>query len=289
MKAGQLDIFAGIDFNYRDMYHNGRIYDLNINLTPSIKWNMGQRWDIAAQAIVPLINQWGYEYKHVRLNLASVSKQFAVSDRLKMKVSGGVFTWNRYGLDVKTMLIANKWLAFAGQIGCTGLFLTSPDVKVSSMKRITFNIGPRFWLNRWTTELSARAGRFVYGDYGGVAEGMRHFKHVTVGLYVMYSSVDKADAGFKVTIMLPPYTRKRRKVNFRPASNFRLTYRNDANHYANREYFTDPEENERTGWFDRDLLPWGPDTMAPDFRYIEPGDSLKHDDKKDVARKEVAK
>ena len=30
-------------------------------------------------------------------------------------------------------------------------------------------------------------------------------------------------------------------------------------------YKTDPEENERDGWFDRDLLEWGSHTMAPDF------------------------
>jgi hypothetical protein len=30
-------------------------------------------------------------------------------------------------------------------------------------------------------------------------------------------------------------------------------------------YNTDPEENERDGWFSRDLLQWGSHTMQPDF------------------------
>lgn len=36
-------------------------------------------------------------------------------------------------------------------------------------------------------------------------------------------------------------------------------------------YMTDPEENERTGWFDRDLLPWGIDLKQPaDFTEATP-------------------
>lgn len=72
--------------------------------------------------------------------------------------------------------------------------------------------------------------------------------------------------------MLPPYKRTLRKVNFRPASNFRITYNNQADEYANKGYFTDPEQNEREGWFDRDLLPWGPNTMPADFTIKEKED-----------------
>lgn len=288
MAPGQVDIFAGVDFNYRDIAHNGRIMDVNINLSPGVKWNLGHRWEIAAQALVPLINQYGYEYKHMRLSLATLSKQFAVGSRLKMKLSGGIFTWNRYGVDAKAMLIANRWLALAGQVGCTGFLLTSPQWEASTMRRITFTVGPRFWLDRWTTEFSARGGRFVYGDYGGVVEAMRHFKHTTVGVYGIYSSVSKADAGFKVVIMLPPYKMTRRRVNFRPASNFRLTYRNHSDHYAVREYFTDPEENERSGWFDRDLLPWGPETMPPDIYWKDKKENNKDENLPLIERKGVS-
>lgn len=90
-----------------------------------------------------------------------------------------------------------------------------------------------------------------------------------MGVYAPYSDKGKEDAGFKVIVMLPPYKRSARKVNFRPASNFHLTYSVEANSYANRTYFTDPEQNERSGWFDRNLLPWGTDTMAPDFTVKE--------------------
>jgi rhodanese-related sulfurtransferase len=74
-----------------------------------------------------------------------------------------------------------------------------------------------------------------------------------------------ADAGFKVVVMLPPYHRTRRVVNFRPASNFRIAYSVMTNTTGNRMYKTDPEENERDGWFSRELLQWGSHSMSPDF------------------------
>lgn len=66
-------------------------------------------------------------------------------------------------------------------------------------------------------------------------------------------------------MMLPPYKRTRHKVNFRPASNFRHAYAIHADAYANKIYRTDPEENEREGWFDREALQWGSNRMSPDF------------------------
>ena len=137
------------------------------------------------------------------------------------------------------------------------------------MKRLTFLAGPEFWLGKWNSQIRIKAGRFIYGDYGVTGDVFRHFKHTSVGLFASYSDISKKNAGFKIVIALPPYKRTRRKVNFRPASNFRLTYNLGTNYYATRQYFTDPEQNERDGWFDRDMLPWGSDTMKDDFLYQE--------------------
>lgn len=268
-RSGTVDIFMGADFNYRDIYFNNRVYDVLLNLTPGIKWNMGHRWEVAAQALVPVVNQYGDRYKKVRLNMAVLSKQLAVGEHWKMKLSGGLFGSERYGLDLKNMFVINPWLAFTAQMGWTGYCSMAVDWEASTMKKFTVEAGPEVYLHRWNTEISVRGGRYLYGDYGVTGEGYRHFKHVSVGIYASYSNKGKEDAGFKVIVMLPPYKRSARKVNIRPASNFRLTYSVEANGYANATYFTDPEQNERTGWFDRDLLPCGTDTLTPDFTYKE--------------------
>lgn len=131
---------------------------------------------------------------------------------------------------------------------------------------MTALVGADFYLNRWNTQFRARGGRFLYEDYGVVGECMRHFKHCLVGLFGSYSDRWGENAGFKVVVMIPPYRRARRTVNVRPASNFRLTNNIMVDPYANRMYTTDPEENEREGWFDRERLRWGSNRMAPDFQ-----------------------
>ena len=181
----------------------------------------------------------------------------------------------RYGLDVKNLFILNRWLAMTAQVGLTGYCSMASGWEASTMERLTAQVGPEIYLYRWNTQISVRGGRYVYGDYGVTGEGFRHFKHVSVGVYASYSNKGKEDAGFKVIVMIPPYKRSARKINIRPASNFRLTYSVEANGYANRTYFTDPEQNERTGWFDRDLLPWGTDTMLPDFTIKERKETRK--------------
>ena len=46
-KSGTIDIFVGADLNYRDIYFNNRVYDVLVNLTPGVKWNMGHSWEAA--------------------------------------------------------------------------------------------------------------------------------------------------------------------------------------------------------------------------------------------------
>lgn len=139
------------------------------------------------------------------------------------------------------------------------------DWECSKMERVSALAGVRVYLEKVNTEFRVRGGRFLYEDYGAQGEAMRHFKHCTVGLYAQYSDKGKENMGFKVVMMIPPYKWSGRKVRFRPASSFRFTYNHEGDAYSARMYTTDPEENEREGWFNRERLDWGANRMAPDF------------------------
>lgn len=282
---GEVDVFMGVDFNCRDIYFNNRVYDVLVNLTPGVRWNMGRRWEVAVQLYVPVINQYGDKYKYVRFRVASISKQLAVGNRWKMKFSGGIFTAESYGIDMKNLFIIKPWLAITAQIGLTGYMSMGHRWEASPMKKVTFAAGPEFYLSRWNTQFSLRGGRYLFNDYGVEAEAFRHFRHVSVGVFASYSDLGKENAGFKVIVMIPPYKRKHRRINFRPASNFRLRYSVEAVNGGLTKYQTDPEENEREGWFDRTLIPWGTDLMESDFKYapaeiITDKDNIKRNGRK---------
>jgi hypothetical protein len=55
-------------------------------------------------------------------------------------------------------------------------------------------------------------------------------------------------------MMLPPYTKSKKSIVLRPASNFRLTYNAQSDGYSMRKFTADPEENERTYPI---RIPWG--------------------------------
>lgn len=270
VSAGGVDFFIGADFRYRDLFHD-KVYEVLLNLTPGVKWNMGSHWQLAGQALVPVYNDYGGRYKKIRLNMAVLSKEWNGHGKHFVKVSGGLFGQERYGLDMKWMCPVASWLAFDAQAGWTGFCSMAADWECSPMDRWTGWAGARIYLNRTDTEMRLHAGRFLYEDYGVIAEGMRHFKHCTVGLYAQYSDKGKRNGGFKVVMMIPPYRRSTRKVRLRPASNFRLTYNLEGDAYAVKRYMTDPEENEREGHFDREHLDWGANRMKPDFSLKEGG------------------
>lgn len=258
----KVEIFMGAELHYQDLYYQ-KLYEVLVNLTPGIKWNMGKQWMLAGQAIIPVYNDLGDRYKKVRLNMAVLSKEWDWNRKHFLKVSGGLFGMERYGLDVKWMMPVNRWLALDAQVGLTGFCSMAADWECSKMKRVTGWAGVRAYIDKVNTEFRLKGGRFVYEDYGVYAEAMRHFKHCTVGVYAQYSDEWKENGGFKVVMMIPPYKRKARKVQVRPASNFRLTYDIQGQGYAAKMYNTDPEENEREGWFDRERLDWGANRMKP--------------------------
>ncbi len=175
-----------------------------------------------------------------------VTSRGGVLDKLQGKeVSGGLFGQDRYGLDVKWMWPVTSWLAIDAQLGFTGYWSMAVDWDMSDMDCVTGWIDTRAYLEKYDTEFRVRGWRYVYEDYGVTGECMRHFKHCTVGVYAQYSNIGKENGGFKVIMMLPPYAKKTRKVNVRPASNFRLLYDIQADPWSNRTYNTDPEENKR--------------------------------------------
>jgi hypothetical protein len=258
-----IDFFSGVNLSFADMNFY-RQYDVLIHLTPGFKWNMGHHWQLAGQAVIPIVNTFGDSYKYTQIGAFNVSKEFRVS-KLYIKTTVGVFDMYRYGADMKVFLPFSEVVAAEGQVGYVGLLYFDPSPHIYKPNCFVWTVGGDIYLPRWNTQFRGTVGRYLHQDFGCEGEAMRHFNHTTVSLYGRWSGEFGLDGGFRVVIMLPPYHRKHRTVNFRPASNYRMSYAVMYKIYSNSMYHTDPEQNERDGWFSRDLLHWGSHTMEPDF------------------------
>ena len=270
----RFELFSGVDLNYADVNFT-RLYDLLINLTPGFKFHLGNDWLIAANAWVPILNE-GYasRFNMTRLNLASVSKELHFnSARQHFKVSAGLFSRERWGVDLKWMFPVNSWFMVNAQAGLTSHWALAFDMhgytehSFDGSWLATAVLGANFYLTRWNTEFRLSGGRYINKDYGCQLEILRHFRHCSVSVFGLYHekgddrySRQQEAGGFKVVMMLPPYKQKReRRFVVRPASNFRLTYIAQSDGVSMRMYNTDPEENER-------VLPmrldWGTGSVA---------------------------
>lgn len=247
--AQNIDLFVGADLNYRRLFYNDRVYDLLIYVNPGMKVDFGENWQVAAQAMFPVVNQYGDFYNRIRPGICSVSKEFLIRGSA-LKFSGGLFSAGRYGFDAKWLWLTNEWFAVESQIGFTGYHSLEQDWKFSSVDRLTGNVKARFFLKKASSEFRLSAGRYIYEDYGGRFEFYSHFNYTSVGLFAQYGTESQWGAGAKIVFMLPFQKGLRKgKVKFRPASNFRFTYDIEVDNFGLKNYMTDPEENERTGSF----------------------------------------
>lgn len=261
-KGGKVEFFMGVDLNYRDITH-GSHYEFLVNLTPGIKYRPWRHTQIVAQALIPVFNQYGDYYRLPRLNVLTISQELLLFKHLALKPTIGLFTRERWGIDVKAMYPLRPWVAFELQAGCTGYLSMANGWKLSPLSKFLVLGGVDFYLPRWNTQFRLVGGRFLYEDWGACIEGSRHFKHATVGAFVQYSNRQKTtflnslNMGFNITFALPPYNRRNRVATVRPASAFQLSYNMKADAQSCKTYLTDPEENPRHGWFSPDILPWG--------------------------------
>lgn len=262
-----IDFFSGVNFNFRDMNFFTQ-YEYLLQITPGFKWNMGHHWQLAGQVEIPIINHYGEGYKYVQLRALNISKQIRIRS-LYLKATAGAFNQDRYGVDLKAFLPLCDWFALEGRAGYVGAVTVIPVWWLGSMNTFVWTAGGDVYLPKWNTQFRGVIGKYLLGDVGFEAEAMRHFNHTTVSIYGQWNDIQGFDAGFRFIVALPPYHRTHRAVNFRPASNYRLSYMVMYHQFTNYLYRTDPEENERDGWFSRDLLHWGSHTMDPDFIITE--------------------
>lgn len=257
--TGEVEFFAGLDLSYRDISLD-HMYDILLNVTPGFKWHITDHTMLSIQGWIPVINMYGDYYSLPRLNVLAVSHEFKWGS-LAFKPSAGMFSKERYGIDLKAMLPVTEWFALEAQVGLTGRLSLVGGWQMSTMSKLTLLCGADFYIPRWNTQFRISGGRYLYDDNGFIIDGMRHFDHTSVGLYLQWSDKTSRqngfNAGFKVVIAIPPYGHGRRAVRFRPANNFRLTYNMNADSQSCKIYDTDPEQNERHGWFSPDILPWG--------------------------------
>ena len=153
----RIDFFSGISFSFADMNFY-RQYDVLLHLTPGFKWNMGHHWQLTGQAMVPIVNTFGEEYKYVQIGALNISKEMRIN-KLYLKGTVGVFDLYRYGADLKSFVTLSDKLAFGAQVGYVGVLYFDSSAHIYKPDRFVWTVGGDIYLPRWNTEFRGTVGR----------------------------------------------------------------------------------------------------------------------------------
>lgn len=271
----QLELFCGATLGYADTNWL-RLYDVQINATPGLRWHLGHDWSIAAQGLIPVVSD-GYTFRDItnkywRFNMATVSRQLHFNNvNQHLRLTAGLFGNERYGIDARWAWPVNSWLLLNAQVGLTSYWIMGVDLKgnydadLYSDYKVTGLVGADVYLQPYNIEFRLSGGRYVGGDYGSQLDVMRHFNHITLLAFAQLRIGDlkvnayddkqyRTNGGFSIVWMLPPYKKSSRKVVVRPASNFMLSHSSRVDGQSMQTYRTDPEENSRERLVD---VHWG--------------------------------
>lgn len=271
----KLELFCGATFGYADTNWL-RLYDIQINATPALRWHLGDDWSIAAQGLIPVVSV-GYTYRNIsnkywRFNMATVSHQLHFnSTNQHLRLTAGLFGNERYGIDARWAWPVNSWLLLNAQAGLTSSWIIGTDFKGSHDAdfyddyKVTGLVGADVYMQPYNIEFRLFGGRFTGDDYGLQLDIMRHFSHVTLLAFAQLRFGDlevnpydnkqyRTNGGFSIVWMLPPYKKSCRQLVVRPASDFTLSHSSRADVQAMQTYRIDPEENSRERLID---VEWG--------------------------------
>lgn len=221
-----------------------------LSLSPCLEWNPWKGMHMYAQVIIPIINEFGYEYQQIRQGNISAHQSFRVGNTFG-EASVGCFSKNRWGFDLnlyRPLASQGFWsdARIVGNIGYTGSSSFHDWYwHVGPVKKLTWSIGGNFFYRKIDTRFDLRLERYLAEDIGIRAEAIRYFKRATIGLYTIKNKEGGLDGGFTVAFQIPTYKQKRWGNFFRitPSTTLDYEYTGAAFFYLDKKYSTFPGDN----------------------------------------------
>lgn len=260
----KVDLLVYPDFSFM----NGRLsvpYQVNLNLNPTVQVSLWKGGKATAQLVIPLVNDYGYQYEDIRPGFLTVSHTVRLPYNVFLTANVGFFNKGRAGVDIAGKAYLNNgnfWID--GRIGYTvgGMWgeweiergrwknvRPFSFVYDSDNRQVTGQLGVNYYWKKYNTQLAFRGESFIEGDYGVRFDMIRHFKYCSIGFYGMYIHDywwnDGLNGGFQFQITLPPYKYKRKGYVPRvmPGRNWGFRYNAAGTYIYGERYRADVEDN----------------------------------------------
>ncbi|MEX0822538.1 MAG: hypothetical protein WD021_10360 [Rhodothermales bacterium] len=199
---------------------------LQVNLAPRLNVRLWRGFEVGAQIVVPLYNEFSSEGDFIRPGHLTASQFIRLPGPTFVRATAGTYTNRRFGLDLRARRFFADGRFWAGfDVGRTGnVFYPNGSVFVErDPEWIVLGTAGFAW-SRHHLYVDGAAGRFLFGDAGGRVEIMRQFRRLDLG-FVFTQTVNGANAGLR--LILPLFEGSfagSRSLRVRPAHDFTWDY-----------------------------------------------------------------
>jgi Bacterial putative lipoprotein (DUF940). len=191
----KVDLVLYPEFNFMNVKLSV-MYEVLLNIVPTIETSLWKGGKLSAQMIVPIINQYGYKYGHVRPGFVTLSHTVRLPKNIFLTGTIGSFNGRRWGADLKAVYhLKNERLWFDARVSYTGYGEWgewNEDKLINGFKfvtddrdvLVTGSVGFNYYVPKFQTQLSLHFERFLGKEYGARFDMIRNFKYCNIGFYL---------------------------------------------------------------------------------------------------------
>ncbi len=201
---------------------------LDLGVAPALDVHLWDGMSVTAQVVIPFVEETDALYSGVRPGIVAAHQELRLPLATFARVSAGLFTRQRYGLDVTTttyvldgraaLTLRAGQTGFAAVEGGTGRY-SSPSTTTYSA-RLDGIVVPQYGLGAGVT-----VGRYLSEEPGVRADLYRSFGEATVGVFAL-TSEGNPNVGGQLILPLPVRRHARPgRVRVRLADSFGVEYR----------------------------------------------------------------
>lgn len=238
-----------------------KLYRYAVSLAPTLEMPLWKGAEITAQVIVPVATNQNGELKRVRPGFVTFRQGLYLKNNWNAWVTAGLLNNNRMGgnLEVAWKSPKGRW-ELGAKAGVTVWSLFDEDGwTITNKPKIDAAIYGKVYVPQFNTEIYVSVNRFVYSDYGAMAEINRHFGEYTVGVYAIMAGGD-INGGFSFAIPLPGKKYNRWKgMRIKPSDYWAYKYSMVAwGEYIDKKrgvyYNNEPNKNSSKGFYQPEYI-----------------------------------
>ena len=214
----RLDIVVYPDITFSN-YRYDRLWSVATYLSPALEMSLWQGAKVTAQLKVPIWNNYAdHDYGKLRPGYVSLQQQILSDQQWNVSAAAGLFSLDRYGIDVRGYYHLSTRFDVGMIAGITGSSYdnVNDDLKFGAVNSVNLLACASYFEPRYNLQIDLKGGRFVHDDYGVRLDLLRHYRDYAIGFYGCLSDYG-TNLGFQFSVPMGP-----KKMGCRRAARVRL-------------------------------------------------------------------